>query len=182
MLQNTSGDFFKRDLFTRQSRRNGFGMGGGKKNFARLRHANFFYITLTYKRDTVFFISISVISKFTELSVYFILIHIYLFISHYFQTLNFFGWQNIGRAIAPPPPLTPLFLRPCSSGRGVWGLQFVNDMLRHRLWYITYVNCWSLSEITNILNKLMQIQYCFEFWYEILYLYLWKQADPQNNT
>ena len=44
----------------------------------------FAHITLTYKRDIIFFISISVISKFTELSVYFILIYIHLFISHYF--------------------------------------------------------------------------------------------------
>ena len=51
--------------------------------FDILRRA-IFYITLTYKRDTVFFISISVISKFTELSVYLILIYIHLFISHYF--------------------------------------------------------------------------------------------------
>ena len=44
-----------------QGRRNGFGIGGGgKKNVARLPRAIFFYITLTNKRDTIFFISISV--------------------------------------------------------------------------------------------------------------------------
>ena len=100
-------------LFCTQGRRNGFGIeggGGAKKKFAR---ANFLYITLTYKRDTVFFISISVISKFTELSVYFILIYIHLFISHYFQTLNCFGWQNIGGGGNCPPAVPPpLFLRP----------------------------------------------------------------------
>ena len=83
--------------------------GGGKKKFASPR--KFFYITLIYKRDTVFFIRISVISKFTEPSVYFILIYIHLFISHYFQTLNFLGWQNIGGEQLPPPPLPP-----CSYG------------------------------------------------------------------
>ena len=83
-----------------QGRRNGFGIGGGGAK-------QFFYITLTYKRDTFFFISISVISKFTDLSVYFILIHIHLFISHYFQTLNFFGWQNIGGGGGQLPPLPP---------------------------------------------------------------------------
>ena len=89
----------------------GLGGGGGAKNFLRgFATQIFFYITLTYKRDTVFFISISVISKFTELSVYFILIHIHLFISHYFQTLNFFGWQNIGGGgnLPPPPPAPPV--------------------------------------------------------------------------
>ena len=41
-----------------------FGLGGGgNKNFARRRRAIFFYITLTYKKDTLLFISISVISK-----------------------------------------------------------------------------------------------------------------------
>ena len=48
--------------------------------------------------------------KFTELSVYFILIYIHLFICHYFLTLNFFGWQNIVGGGQLPPPL---FLRPC---------------------------------------------------------------------
>ena len=89
-----------------QGRRNGFGIGGAKKIF--------FYITLTYKRDTVFFISISVISKFTDLSVYFILTYIQLFISHYFQTLNCFDWQNIGGGgncpPAPPPPVPTAML------------------------------------------------------------------------
>ena len=67
-----------------QGRRNGFGIGGGGGGWAKKIAQIFFYITLTYKRGTIFFISISVISKFTGLSVYFILIYIHLFISHYF--------------------------------------------------------------------------------------------------
>ena len=67
-----------------QGRRNGFGRGGAKNNLRDEAAQISFYITLTYKRDIIFFISISVISKFTELSVYFILIYIHLFISHYF--------------------------------------------------------------------------------------------------
>ena len=42
-------------LYLFQGCRNGFGIGGGG--------AKYFYITLTYKRDTILFISISVISK-----------------------------------------------------------------------------------------------------------------------
>ena len=46
-------------ILAAQGRRNGFGIkGGGQKKCCR---ANFFYITLTYKRDIIFFISISVI-------------------------------------------------------------------------------------------------------------------------
>ena len=40
-----------------QGCRNGFGMGGGQA------FCGIFYITLTYKKDIILFISISVISK-----------------------------------------------------------------------------------------------------------------------
>ena len=40
-----------------QGRRNGFGIGGGRGK------KRFFYITLIYKKDTILFISISVVSK-----------------------------------------------------------------------------------------------------------------------
>ena len=36
---------------------------GAKKKFARRSRTNIFYITLTYKKDTILFIGISVISK-----------------------------------------------------------------------------------------------------------------------
>ena len=38
-------------------------LGGAKNNFVRRNRAKFFYITLTYKKDTILFISISAISK-----------------------------------------------------------------------------------------------------------------------
>ena len=88
-----------------QGRRNGFGIGGQKKFARRRSRANCFYITLTYKRDIIFFISISVISKFTELSVYFIYIYLYLTI---FKILFFLVGKILGGgAIAPPCPPVP---------------------------------------------------------------------------
>ena len=109
--------------FIYQGRRNGFGIGGGQKKICAAKPRKFFfYITLTYKRDIIFFISISVISKFTELSVYFILIYIHLFISHYFSNLNFLGWQNIGGAIAPPCPPVPtaMYIRSHACDFAAW--------------------------------------------------------------
>ena len=70
--ERNNNDILLRDrISNHQGRRNGFGIGGGGQK-------------------------ISVISKFTELSVYFILIHIHLSISHYFQTLNFLVGKILG--------------------------------------------------------------------------------------
>ena len=83
-------------------------LGGGGQIF-------FLYITLTYKRDTIFFINISVISKFTELSVYFILIYIHYLYLTIFKLLILLVGKILGGAL--PPPCPPLFLRPCKLAR-----------------------------------------------------------------
>ena len=70
-----------------QGRMNGFGIGGAKKNLRKF----FFYITLTYKKDTNLFINISVISKIYQ-SILSLFIYTYLDVT--FSKLNFFGWQN----------------------------------------------------------------------------------------
>ena len=87
-----------------QGRRNGFGIGGAKK-----------IITLTYKKDTILFISISVISKINgAISLFYpylyTLIYVLLFLnSSFFWLAKYWGGGQL------PPPLPP-----CSYGHGTY--------------------------------------------------------------
>ena len=96
-----------------QGRRNGFwiGGGGGKRNFARLRRANFCYITLTYRKDTIFFISIFMNSNsLSYQSILSLSIYTYLYLT-IFKLLIFLVGKILGWGNCPPPPLPP---PPCS--------------------------------------------------------------------
>ena len=96
-----------------QGRRNGFWIGGGQKKIARRSRETFFYITLTYKKDTILFISISVISKINRaISLFYpylyTLIYVLLFLnSSFFWLAKYWGGGGQLPPCPPPPPPVP---------------------------------------------------------------------------
>ena len=101
-----------------QGRRNGFGIGGGGGGGGQKKIcAKFFYITLTYKKDTILFISISVISKINRaISLFYpylyTLIYMLLFLNSSFFWLAKY-WGGGGQLPPLPPPVPTAMLLHC---------------------------------------------------------------------
>ena len=86
-----------------------FGLGGGAKKIC----ANFFYITLTYKMDTILFISISVISKINRaISLFYPYLYTLIYVLLFFNSSFFWLAKYWGGGVAIAPPAPP----PCSYG------------------------------------------------------------------
>ena len=85
-------------------------LGYGYPRWQKKFRANFFYITLTYKKDTILFISISVISKIHRaISLFYPYLYTLIYVSLFLNS-SFFWLAKYWGGNCPPP------LPPCSNG------------------------------------------------------------------
>ena len=118
------------DLALVSSRRNGFFfffLGGGGRKLCAAKSSKICLYPLTYQKDTILYISTSVISNIKRAISISRFIAIHIFITFDFYTLKFLGWL-----LAAPPP--------CSYGHEVGLVHLALPKFAYRL-YVDLTKC-----------------------------------------